>query len=68
MGWATGLSTALGQLVTIVWLPLQVVAMVLLYYDLRVRAESYDLALQIEQLETQARSVGDLPSGQEPRS
>jgi hypothetical protein len=66
IGWAIGISTALGQLVTIVWLPLQVAAVVLLYYDLRVRGESYDLALQIERLETQARAPGDLPVGQEP--
>jgi hypothetical protein len=50
-GLAAGLSTGLGYNAHIVWLPLQTAATVLLYYDLRVRKEGYDLALRVEQIE-----------------
>ncbi|MEX1019900.1 MAG: glycerophosphoryl diester phosphodiesterase membrane domain-containing protein [Litorilinea sp.] len=46
-----GLSTALGSLFNIVWQPLYAIGLVLLYYDLRVRRESYDVARRIDQLE-----------------
>ena len=51
MGWALGISIAFTQAMAIVWLPLQAAAMVLLYYDLRVRHESYDLTLRVARLE-----------------
>jgi hypothetical protein len=53
MGWATGISTGLNYIAQIVWLPLQTAALVLLYYDLRVRQEGYDLALRVERLEAE---------------
>jgi membrane-anchored glycerophosphoryl diester phosphodiesterase (GDPDase) len=46
-------SIGLGFIVSIIWQPFAAVAAVLLYYDLRVRHESYDLQLRVEQLESQ---------------
>src|SRR5690606_22645735 len=40
-----GISTAAGSIISIIWQPLYAIAIVLLYYDLRVRHESYDLTL-----------------------
>lgn len=54
LGLSTGLSTGIGQIVNVLWLPLHTAATILLYYDLRVRRESYDLALRIGQMEAQA--------------
>lgn len=48
---AAVLSQIASSLFAILWLPLSVAATVLLYYDLRVRNESYDLALRIAQME-----------------
>lgn len=45
------LSQAVGSVFSILWLPLSAAAIVLLYYDLRVRNESYDLSLRIAQME-----------------
>lgn len=54
----TMLSTAVGAVFLILWQPLSVAAVVLLYYDLRVRQESYDLSLRIAQMEAEtARSL-----------
>jgi hypothetical protein len=39
--------------ITLLWQPIQVAAIVLLYYDLRVRKEGYDLALRVERLESE---------------
>lgn len=47
------LSTVLGSLFNVVWQPFYIAAVVLLYYDLRVRKESYDLELQLQQLESE---------------
>jgi hypothetical protein len=47
------ISTALNIVFSVLWLPLYVAALVLLYYDLRVRKEGYDLALRVEQLEAE---------------
>jgi hypothetical protein len=52
-GWATGVSSGLGIIGGVLWAPLAAVAVVLLYYDLRVRKESYDLALRVERLEAE---------------
>jgi len=46
-------STALGSLFTVLWQPFYMAAVVLLYYDLRVRKESYDLELRLQQLEAE---------------
>jgi hypothetical protein len=66
--WATGIASGLGQIMSIIWLPMQSAALVLLYYDLRVRGESYDLALRIEQMEGQtpppAPPVGGRPDSE----
>ena len=51
LGWALGIAIAFTQAMAVVWLPLQAAATVLLYYDLRVRHESYDLALRVARLE-----------------
>lgn len=48
-----GISTGLSTIFSIIWLPLQAAAIVLLYYDLRVRHEAYDLQLRIERLEAE---------------
>jgi hypothetical protein len=53
-GWLTGLMTGLSYFVNILWYPIQVLALVLLYFDLRVRNESLDLELRIRQLEESA--------------
>jgi hypothetical protein len=47
---ATTVSTALGSLFSVLWVPFNAGALVLLYYDLRVRKESYDLELRIGQM------------------
>ena len=51
-------STAISSLFTVVWTPLYVCAVVLLYYDLRVRAEGYDLSLRVQQLEAEMQEAG----------
>lgn len=47
-GLITAVSTALSSLFSVLWIPFNVGALVLLYYDLRVRQESYDLEVRIE--------------------
>jgi hypothetical protein len=49
--WLNGLLTGLSYLVNILWYPIQVLALTLLYFDLRVRNESLDLDMRIRQLE-----------------
>jgi hypothetical protein len=49
----SGISAVIGSSLQLVWQPLYAAAVVLLYYDLRVRQESYDLSLRVEQLESQ---------------
>lgn len=55
------LSQVAGSVFSILWLPLSVAAIVLLYYDLRVRSEGYDLSLRIAQMEAETA-----PSPSEP--
>jgi hypothetical protein len=50
-GLAFTFSTGASYLINMLWQPLYATGMVVLYYDLRVRAESYDLSLQLQQLE-----------------
>jgi hypothetical protein len=57
-GPATGLVMGLSYFMNILWYPLMVLAMVLLYFDLRVRTESYDLDLRISQLEADVHNQG----------
>ncbi|MCB0114727.1 MAG: glycerophosphoryl diester phosphodiesterase membrane domain-containing protein [Caldilineaceae bacterium] len=52
-GLVTAASTAITSIFTVVWTPLSACAVVLLYYDLRVRSEGYDLNLRIQQMESQ---------------
>jgi hypothetical protein len=47
------LSAGVSYLINLLWQPLYATGMVLLYYDLRVRAESYDLALRVQQMEAE---------------
>ncbi|MSP12748.1 MAG: hypothetical protein EXR62_07305 [Chloroflexi bacterium] len=61
LGWASGISTALGSIANVLWQPLYVAAIVLLYYDLRVRHESYDLALRVGRLEAEVRASETQP-------
>jgi hypothetical protein len=55
LGLSTAISTALSSVFTVVWTPFYICAVVLLYYDLRVRAEGYDLDLRVQQLESQVQ-------------
>lgn len=56
LGPITGIFAAATSLMAVLWTPFQVAAMVLFYFDLRVRQENYDLELRLEQLE--GSSVG----------
>ncbi len=47
------ISTVSGYLLSVLWQPLYMIGMVLLYYDLRVRREGYDVQVRLEQLEAQ---------------
>lgn len=46
----TAISVLVSALLSILWQPLYAIAVVLLYFDLRVRRESYDLSLKIDAL------------------
>lgn len=48
-------STVSGYLLSVLWQPLFMIGLVLLYYDLRVRREGYDVQVRVEQLEQQLR-------------
>lgn len=48
------LSTMVGYLAQIIVLPIQLIAYTLLYFDLRVRKEGYDLELMAQQMHTQS--------------
>jgi membrane-anchored glycerophosphoryl diester phosphodiesterase (GDPDase) len=50
-GLGLGISSAFSSLFSVVWTPFFTCALVLLYYDLRVRAEAYDLHLRLQQAE-----------------
>jgi hypothetical protein len=53
MGRVMGASVGMSALFNVLWQPFFVAALVLLYYDLRVRRESYDLELRIDRMETE---------------
>jgi hypothetical protein len=50
---ASALSMAASSILSVLWQPLSAIAVVLLYFDLRVRQESYDLTLRVQQLEAE---------------
>jgi hypothetical protein len=62
LGWLTGVISGLAYFLNVLWYPFLVAALVLIYLDLRVRAESYDLELRIRQLEESVRPT-TLPEG-----
>jgi hypothetical protein len=75
IGLVSGISAGLSSIFTVLWQPLNVAAVVLLYYDLRVRKEGYDLALRVERLEAEvsppnveAPEPPLLPPGTEPEA
>ena len=47
---AAAISAAISALFSVLWVPFNASALVLLYYDLRVRKESYDLELHIDRM------------------
>lgn len=61
--YGAALSTAVGAALGILWQPLSAIALVLLYYDLRVRREGYDLTLRLEQLEAELRAPQVITAG-----
>jgi hypothetical protein len=52
-----GLVAGISFLVNILWQPFLAIALTLLYFDLRVRRESYDLELQVARVEVELRPV-----------
>ncbi len=64
-GWLSGLVAGLSYFVNILWYPILVLALTLLYFDLRVRNESLDLDVRIRALE---QSVGQTPPSPPPPS
>lgn len=69
IGLATSLSTAVSSLLSVLGTPFFTTALVLLYYDLRVRREGYDLELRIRALEAaqDSRAPGpDMPAPDVP--
>jgi hypothetical protein len=59
LGLAIGISTVISSLLSIIGTPFYIGAVVLLYYDLRIRGESYDLEMRIAGLEAQAAQDAD---------
>ncbi len=53
MFFASGLGMAASSILNVLWQPLSAIAIVLLYFDLRVRQEGYDLTLRVQQLEAE---------------
>ncbi len=45
----------IGAILPVLWQPIQIAAQVMLYYDLRMRNESYDLEMRLNQLEAEVR-------------
>ncbi len=62
-GLRTGVVTAVHSALSAVSVPIYIGAVVLLYYDLRIRKESYDLELRVADLEEQVAqgTVQDMP-------
>jgi len=56
IGLFNGVLTGFSYLISVLWYPFLALTLLLVYYDLRVRKESYDLLLRIEVLENTVRS------------
>ena len=56
-GLVNGLLTGLSYLISILWYPFVTWTLVLVYYDLRVRTENYDLTLRVQALEHSVRPL-----------
>ena len=54
-GWLSGLLVGVGYLFNVLWAPLIALALVMLYFDLRVRNESLDLEERVRRLEEGTR-------------
>ena len=63
LGLQTGLVSAVHSIMSIVSVPIYTGAVVLLYYDLRIRSENYDLVMRVAEPEEQvSRGVDqDMP-------
>ena len=59
LGLARGISGSISALFSIIGTPFYIGAVVLLYYDLRIRSENYDLALRVADLEEQVAQDTD---------
>ena len=69
LGVAAAVSTGIGSVFSVIWQPFYAAAIVLLYYDLRIRHEGFDLVQRIDQLEaTQADMAFDTPLSPLPPS
>ena len=62
-GWARSISGSVSAFFSIVGIPYSIAAAVLLYYDLRIRNEGYDLELRVAEMEEQVsrNAVKELP-------
>ena len=59
LGLQTGLVSAVHSIMSIVSVPIYTGAVVLLYYDLRIRSENYDLVMRVADLEEQVAQGTD---------
>lgn len=66
LGYGTAILLAATSLLSVFWQPIYAIAITLLYFDLRVRKESYDLQLQVEQIEAQLAPAPALPAPEPP--
>lgn len=57
---ASSILSVIGALLTMLWQPLFAIALVLLYFDLRVRREGYDITLRVEAMEASLRAADAL--------
>lgn len=62
VGMLNGVLTGVNYLVSILWYPFLALTLLLVYYDLRVRKENYDLVLRIQALEQSMRPTTLPPS------
>jgi hypothetical protein len=58
-GWLSGLLVGVSYLFNVLWLPFITLAMVMLYFDLRVRNESLDLEDRVRRLEESTRPTAE---------
>jgi hypothetical protein len=61
-GWLSGLLAGLSYFVNILWYPIMVLAITLIYFDLRVRNESLDLDLRVRRLEESTQPPSQPPT------